>query len=200
MKEEKISLLNFTCRIIKNEKEGIPVIFLHGYIFTSDVWNEINALKHLEKNNIPFIALDMPYGQKSICEPKSSDPEINVKIVEKIVKNRKPVIVGASIGGYIALKYSIKNPVLGLVLIAPVRSLEKEMIKHYPLNAKVLIIYGEEDKIVSLKEMEKLVSLLKAKFVIYKNSGHPAYLSQPEKFKNDLLNFYKDLTSESLKN
>jgi len=191
MIEESIQIEEFTCRMLKGKGKGTPVIFLHGYLFTSDVWREIGALDFLEERNIPFIAVDMPYGAKSICEPKSGDTEDNLKIVEEVAGD-EPLIVGASLGGYIALKYSVKNPVKGLFLIAPVRSLENELIKNYPkLNMKTYIIYGEKDKIVSLDEMKKLSDLIKAKLIVYENSDHPAYLNQPSRFKNDLIEFYQ---------
>jgi len=190
MIEDRIQVAGFTCRMLRGEGKGSPVIFLHGYLFTSDVWAEIGVLDFLEKEGIPFVALDMPYGAKSSCKPKSEDPNLSVKIVEEIA-DRKPLIVGASLGGYIALRFSIKNPVEGLLLIAPVRSLEDNLVRNYPLKTKVFIIYGENDKIVPLNEMRELANLLKAELIIYENSDHPAYLNQPERFKNDLIKLYK---------
>mgnify|MGYP000722414946 CR=1 FL=1 len=194
MIEEEIGTGNFTCRIIHFEREGFPVIFLHGYMFTSEVWREIGVLDVLEGRKIPFIAIDMPYGMKSSCRPKSKDAEDSVSIVKEVVADSKPVIVGASLGGYIALRYATENPVKGLLLISPVRSLEEELLKGYDkLRGRVKIIYGQNDKIVPMEEMNRLSSILKAELIVYEDSGHPAYLDQPLRFTEDLLQFYDSL-------
>jgi len=196
MIEETVKIDEFTCRIIRsNNVSNTPVVFLHGYVFTSEVWREINVLDFLEKRGIPFIAIDMPYGLKSKCNPKTKDPNSNVNLVKKIIGDFEPIIVGASLGGYIALKYSLKNNVKGLLLIAPVRCFEEDLMESYK-NFKVTtyIIYGENDKIVSLDNMKKLSKLLNAKLIIYNNADHPAYLNNPSKFKEDLLELYKSVT------
>ena len=38
MLEKKIDLIGFECRAILNDATGLPIAFLHGYSFTSDVW------------------------------------------------------------------------------------------------------------------------------------------------------------------
>ncbi len=191
MIEEEIEVCNFTCRIIRSEDIRNPIVFLHGYIYTSDIWRDINVLSYLEEKNIPFIAIDMPYGLKSMCKPKTDDVELNVKVVERIVSNNKPLLVGASLGGYIAVRYSLRNPVKGLLLISPVRCLEDDLIRSYRnLNVKTYIIYGENDKIVPFEEMKKLSDHLNAKLIVYEDAGHPAYIDKPLKFREDLIELY----------
>lgn len=189
----------FRCRAFINSVPGVPVVFLHGYMFTSDVWRDISVLEVLEENNIPFLALDMPYGLKSKCSPRSRDPDENVVVVREAVhgvfgKGVRPVLVGASLGGYIALKYSVENPVLGLMLIAPVHSLEHDLVENYErIKVPVYIVYGTRDKIVKLEEMEKLASFFKkSRLIVYEGAGHPAYLEHPDKFKQNLLELYRE--------
>lgn len=185
----------FESRVIRSEKiSNVPIVFLHGYVFTSEVWREIGVLKMLEERGIPFIAVDMPYGLKSKCNPKTKDPDANVRLIERVIGKYEPVIVGASLGGYIALKYSLRNPVKGLLLIAPVRCFERELLEGYrKFNARVCIIYGKNDRIVSLRDMEELSKILNARLIVYENADHPAYLSEPERFRKDLLEFYTSL-------
>ncbi|WFO76363.1 alpha/beta hydrolase [Desulfurococcaceae archaeon MEX13E-LK6-19] len=202
MLRDILSLGRFRCRAFINNVPGAPIVFLHGYMFTSDVWNDINVLKVLEENNIPFLALDMPYGLKSKCNPKSRDPDENVMVVREAIHGIfgggiHPVLVGASLGGYIALKYSVENPVLGLMLIAPVHGLDPNLVKNYKnLKVPVYIIYGTKDKIVELEEMKKLASHFeRSKLIIYEDAEHPAYLTYPERFKQDLLELYREIHS-----
>ncbi len=192
-----LKINNFRCRAILNDVPGLPVIFLHGYSFTSEIWNEIGVLRFLEEKNIPFLALDMPYGLKSDCLPKEANPDVNVKIVKNAshcIFGDEFVIVGASQGGYMALKYAVKHQIKGLLLIAPVRTKEESLMQTYNiLKIPVSIIYGTKDNIVSLDEMDELDNrLANSKLIIYENASHPAYLHSPDDFKKDLIEFYNE--------
>ena len=177
--------------MISSKGKGTPIIFLHGYMYTSDVWNEIGLLRILEQRNIPFKAIDMPYGKISECCPKTSTAELNVDLVASVA-GRDPVIVGASLGGYIALKYSMSYPVKGMLLAAPVMSLQEELTRHYNrLDSKISIVYGDSDNIVPVNEMKKLSGLFGIDLKVYKNAEHPAYLDYPERFNQDVLDLYE---------
>ncbi len=190
MVEQRVNVDNLDCRMISGKGSGTPIVLLHGYMFTCDVWNEIGLLSPLEQQEIPFFALDMPYGAKSQCSSRSRDPELNVEIVEQVA-GEEPLIVGASLGGYIALKYSVKNPVKGLLLIAPTGGLEEGLMKSYrQVEIPKIIIYGEKDEVVSLEEMRELSKALGAELKIYEEARHPAYLDYPEKFTQDVQDFY----------
>ncbi len=198
MREEVLALGHYRCRALINDEPGIPVVFLHGYMFTSDVWRDINVLKMLEDNDIPFLAPDMPYGARSSCNPHTRDPEENVFVayeaIHGVFGSVKPVLVGASLGGYMALRYAVNHPVSGLLLIAPVGVFEEELVERYKgFGFPVHVIVGTRDKIVSVGEMEKFVGILpNAKLKVYEDAGHPAYLSYPERFKKDLMEFYRE--------
>ncbi len=174
---------------------GLPVVFLHGHSFTSEIWNEIGVLTFLEEENIPFLALDMPYGIMSKCFPKVTNPDVNVKVVKDAlhyVFSDELVIVGASQGGYMALKYAVKHPIKGLLLIAPPRTKEESLMQTYNLlKIPVSIIYGTKDNLVSLEEMEELDDrLVNSKLIMYDNASHPAYLNNPENFRKNLIELY----------
>ncbi len=196
MIEEPLNVRHHRCRAIYSNLPGLPILFLHGYNFTSDVWRTIGVLELLEKEKIPFLALDMPYGAKSSCSPHTRDPEENVLVVREAIYGLfgkiYPLIVGASLGGYIALKYAVENPVSGLLLIAPVYTSDEELVKRLgELKVPAMIIWGSKDEIVSRDEMEKLAELLEARLIVYEGARHAAYLDKPEEFKRDLLAFYK---------
>lgn len=194
MKEESINLNQFRCRVLSSSGEGPAVIFLHGFMFTSLVWREIGLLQLLEKEKIPFTAIDMPYGQQSECEPKSSDPKDNIDIVKQVA-GKKDIIVGASLGGKIALNYSLAHSAGGLFLVAPAGvANDKSLSKLKALTIPAMIIYGEEDAIVPIHEMNALSETLSAPLRMYKNAGHAAYLDQPEKFLADVVSFYRSIT------
>lgn len=200
MKVERIKLVDFECKVVRSDVKGgnAPIILLHGYRFTSEDWLDINVLSFLEKKGIPFVSIDMPYGKNTDCGKEEKNPETNIKIIKEISKDfEEIVLLGASLGGYIALRYAVKDPVKGLFLIAPTNSLQDDLKNKYGnLKANTMIIYGTADSLVPLGEMEELSGILDAEFKKYENSTHPAYLDKPEKFKEDLESFYREIESK----
>jgi pimeloyl-ACP methyl ester carboxylesterase len=145
---------------------------------------------------VPFLAIDMPYGLRSKCQPKSRSTETNLAVaseaIQRIFDSTVPILVGASIGGHIALKYAARFPVKGLFLIAPARALQKDLVQAFgSFNFPVRIIWGSQDNIISGEEMRILAGKLpNAKLIVYNGATHSAYKDQPELFKRDLLEFY----------
>ncbi|MFP4194389.1 MAG: alpha/beta fold hydrolase [Desulfobacterales bacterium] len=195
MKDEEVNINGFECRMIANNGEGPCVVLLHGYMYTSDVWNYIGLLRLLENKNIPFKAVDMPYGNINECFPRSADPAKNIGILAKICQP-DAVIIGASLGGYMALKYCTQHPAGGIMVVAPVMALQKELVLRYPqVSARVSIICGREDNVVRGEEIRRLGGQFGTGVNIYDNAGHAAYLDQPERFKDDVIRFYESIVS-----
>ena len=184
------------CRSFVNHVEGSPIVFLHGLSYTSEIWQRIGVFEALKEKQVPFLALDMPYGIKSECQPKTRNEASNVAFArEALVSNfdaKVPILVGASMGGHIALKYATQFPVKGMLLIGPGRALDDEFEKSFPLfRFPVRIIWGTTDNIISGEDMRTLSGKLpNAKLVTYEGAGHAAYVSQPERFKHDLMELY----------
>ena len=191
--EKTISVSGHKCGALYFAGSGVPIVFLHGLSYSKDVWQRIESTELLMEKRIPFLALDMPYGLKSKCTPKTRNPETNVSFVADAVKDAfgsaVPVLVGASIGGHIALRYATKFPVKGLLLISPARSMEDDFVRCYgKFNFPVKIIWGSQDNVVSGEEMRTLADKIpKAKLIVYNGASHSAYLNQPELFNQNLL-------------
>ncbi len=196
MLEKTLSIANHKCPAIINHASGVPIIFLHGYSYTSEVWHKTSILDLLKEKQIPFLALDMPYGIRSKCQPKTRNTEANVAVIKdavlSIFRDVPPVLVGASLGGHIALNYAIVNPVKAVFLLAPVRTMEERLIQAYnDFKFPVRIIVGSEDTIAQPEELRELMSKLpNGKLTIYEKAGHTAYLASPERFRRDLIELY----------
>ena len=196
MSEKTLDAAGHKCRAIYSATSGVPVVFLHGFSYTSGVWQRIGATELLTEKQLPFMALDMPYGLKSDCRPKTHDTETNVNVAHEAVRSVfgsvVPVLVGASVGGHVALSYAARFLVKGLLLVAPGRALEKSLVHAYgKFTFPVRIIWGSEDNIISGEDMRTLAGLLpNAKLLVYEGAGHSAYLAQPDRFKRDLLELY----------
>ena len=196
MSEKNLNIADHKCRAFIHHAASFPVMFLHGFSYTSSIWQRIGVTELLTEKRVSFLALDMPYGLKSECQPKNNGTEVNVAVAHEALRSvfgsETPVIVGASVGGHIALKYAAQFLVKGLLLVAPARAFEENLLHSYSkFKFPVRIIWGSEDKIVSGEDMRTLADMLPhAKLSIYQGAGHSAYIEQPERFKRELLELY----------
>jgi pimeloyl-ACP methyl ester carboxylesterase len=196
LKEKNIQAAGYSCRAFLHQASGVPVVFLHGFSYTSEVWQRIGILDVLSEKKVPFLSLDMPYGKKSECQPKTQNVEKNVafakEAIESVFESQIPILVGASMGGYTALNCAVQFPVKGLLLISPTRVLQEHLVQAYSrFKFPVHIIWGSQDNIVSGEDLRTLSNMLpKAKLITYEGASHSAYLSQPDRFKRDLLELY----------
>jgi pimeloyl-ACP methyl ester carboxylesterase len=196
MSEKTLNVAGCKCKTIVYQAPGAPVVFLHGYSYASSIWQRISIITLLTEKHVPFLAMDMPYGQKSECQPKSHDDQTNVTVareaVQSVFGSEVPVLAGASLGGHVALMYAAQFPVKGLLLVGPSRVLAEGLLQKYSqFKFPVRIIWGSQDNIISGEDMRVLAEKLpKAKLVTYEGAGHSAYINQPERFKRDLLELY----------
>ncbi|MCL2643293.1 MAG: alpha/beta hydrolase [Candidatus Bathyarchaeota archaeon] len=195
--EKKLNLNGYKCPILINKVPGIPIVFLHGLSYSIKIWQHIGITDLLDTKCIPYLAIDMPYGEKNLCKPKTRDIEKNVTLtydaIEHLFGNPiPPVLVGANIGGNMILHFATRFPVKGLILISPPHALEKNLTPTYN-NFKFpsTIIWGSEDTIIASEDMRTLTDKLpNSKLVIYQDAKHHAYKDKPEQFKHDLLELY----------
>jgi pimeloyl-ACP methyl ester carboxylesterase len=194
--EKTLNAADHKCEVLYSAVKGVPIVFLHGLSYTKDIWQRIGVTELLIEKRIPFLALDMPYGIRSRCQPKTRNTETNLAVVNEAFKNifdsTVPVLVGASIGGHIALRYATRFPVKGLLLVAPGRALTEDLLNSYiNFNFPIRIIWGSQDNIVSGEDMRTLANKLpNAKLLVYDGASHSVYKDQPELFKRHLLELY----------
>ena len=194
--EKTLNAAGYKCPALYYTSSGLPIVFMHGLSYTADIWQRIGVLDYLIKKRVPFLALDMPYGLKSLCHPKTRSQEKNIAFVNEAVKtvfgDEVPVLVGASIGGNMALRYAAKFPVKGILLVGPARVLEPDLVQVYGMfKFSTTIIWGSQDNIISSEDMRVLADKLpNAKLVVYDGANHSAYKDEPDRFKQDLIELY----------
>jgi len=194
--EKTLTTANHKCRVLYNVASGVPIVFLHGLSYTADIWQHIGLTQLLIEKHISFLALDMPYGMRSQCQPKTRSPQKNIdfakEAIQTIFSAEIPLLVGVSIGGNIALRYAMQFPVKGLLLIAPARALEPGLVQSYSnFSFPTTMVWGTEDNIVASEDMRALADKLpNAKLVVYDGANHSAYKDQPDRFKHDLIELY----------
>jgi pimeloyl-ACP methyl ester carboxylesterase len=202
MEETTLNVNGFKSQALINKAEGTPIIFIHGLSYSNEVWQRLHVTELLVEKKVPFLAIDMPFGIKNQCEPKSRDPTTNLNFIVDAIKTVfgeiAPVIVGASLGGHVALNYASKHPVKGLFLIAPAHAFQSTelMFAYTNFHFPVRIVWGAYDTVISGEDMRTLVDKMpNAKLLVYNGAAHSAYQDQPEWFKTDLLKLYASVTT-----
>ncbi len=199
LKEGYFGISGVEC--ITTYSEGdIPVVFLHGFRFTRNVWLEIGALQKTSELGYKVIAPDMPYGIRTDCSKHTRNIDLNVEIIRALLRQycreEQPVIVGASLGGRIALHYALRFPVRGLLLLSPAIKNEDPAWKiARRLNLPVIIARGAKD-FIPRNILQKLAKKLGGEYVEYPESGHTFYMSLKEKFLEDLETFLNKVINE----
>jgi pimeloyl-ACP methyl ester carboxylesterase len=195
--EKKININGYKCPALVNKVPGVPLVFLHGLSYSIEIWQRLGITDHLDEKHVPYLALDMPYGEKSNCKPKTRDVEKNVTFVYDAIENVfggpvPPVLVGASIGGNMALQFAKRFAVKGLVLVGPARALEESLVHAYSgFKFPSTIIWGSEDTLIGSESMRTLADKLpNSKLIVYQGAKHSAYKDEPQRFLRDLLELY----------
>ena len=130
----KINIKNLDINYIQYGK-GKDIILLHG-------WGQnIEMMKPLGDNfsdKYRITILDLPgFGESD--EPKNTwtidDYELMLEDFIKELKIKKPIIIGHSFGGRLAIRYSARNPIEKLVLFgSPCIRIQEAL----PLNVRIL--------------------------------------------------------------
>lgn len=99
--------------------KGTAIVFLHGFLENSTMWNSIT--KEFSKRN-KVICIDLLGHGNTECIGYVHSMELMAEAVEAVLKQlriRKSILVGHSMGGYVALAFAEKNSqkVKGLCLM-----------------------------------------------------------------------------------
>lgn len=102
-----------------DEGTGTPVILLHGFLENLSMWHDLTP--ELSKKH-RVICIDLLGHGNTACLGYIHSMELMAEAVEAILKHlqiKQSVLIGHSMGGYVALAYAEKNPknVLGLCLM-----------------------------------------------------------------------------------
>ncbi|WP_457573720.1 alpha/beta fold hydrolase [Desulfolithobacter sp.] len=168
---------------------GQDILLLHGMKFQAATWNELGTLEKLARSGYHAVALDMPgFGGSPACD--QDQDTVLAEFVRSAGLNR-PILVGPSMGGRIALEFAIKHPdmVRRLVLVGPV-GVEENQEHLSEIRVPTLVIRGSEDQISPPSSAQMLVSSVPdCQLVVFDGAPHPCYLDQPELWHSTLLDF-----------
>ena len=194
MIEHKLRIGDTDVHCIESDNEDERIfILLHGAHFNSEIWTKVNTLKLLETHGISFIAPDIPgFGLTQKSKIYSEASGLNRFILDLCThKSAKSlVLIGASMGGGIALSFAKENPPMvdGMFLVGTVGLDSPGMPEFLSLlNKPVELVWGSEDNVIPVsraREMSK--KLPNAKLFVIQGAAHPAYLTSPDVFNSHL--------------
>ncbi|WP_248724819.1 alpha/beta fold hydrolase [Seonamhaeicola sp. ML3] len=156
-----------------DEGKGSAVVLLHGFLENSTIWKSLAP--QISKNN-RVICIDLLGHGKTGCLGYIHSMELMAEVVEAVLKHlriRKSILVGHSMGGYVALAFAEKRPdnVKGLCLMnstsradSPEKKINRERgIQAVKQNHKTFIriaiknLFTKENQDIFSKEIEALI-------------------------------------------
>lgn len=163
---DKLNILNY--KIIGN---GYPVVFLHGFLESLEMWNYFNF-----ENNFTCILIDLPgHGNSKFENDSASSMSAMANEVSRIIDLlgiKEFGIVGHSMGGYV-----------GLELLSQDLRAEKMVL----LNSN---FWDDSD----LKKQDRLrvAEIVKKNKNLFLYEAIPNLFSHPEKFNSDVKKLIED--------
>ena len=152
---------------------GHPVVLLHGFLENHTMWSRVE--RELSKSN-QVISIDLLGHGKTDCLGYIHTMENMAEVVQAVLKYLeidKSILIGHSMGGYVALAYAEKYPhqVLGLCLAnstAEADSIERKVnrdraIKAVKQNYKTFVSIAVTNLFSQKSQQEIQPSILKVK-------------------------------------
>lgn len=169
--------------------EKRPVVLLHGMKFQAATWQDLGTLEKIADAGNYALALDMPgFGKSPACS--ADQDSVLDSFIDRLGRDGV-TLVGPSMGGRIALEYTINHPdkISGLVLVGAVGVQENE--GHLAdIAVPTLLVWGGSDQISPLANAELLDNKIeRSRKIIIEGASHPCYLDNPDAWHTALLDF-----------
>lgn len=122
--------------------KGLPVALIHGYLMSSQIWNEFTELLQLKYQ---IISVDLPGHGRSSSFPPVHSMDLMAETVKQVIQHEgiNPCyVIGHSMGGYVALA----------------------LLEYYPQLIKKLILLNThpfEDSEQKIAIRNRIISLMK---------------------------------------
>lgn len=151
---------------IRIQGSGKPVVFLHGFLESSTMWEYLQFPEHL----IQCIYVDIPGHGESSCllDDKPSIRSL-AKAIHADLFSRGIItfdIVGHSMGGYVAL----------------------ELARHVAFNPKVILLNSNfwEDSVEKKENRDRVISIIKKNKNLFVQEAIPGLFIRPTKYISEI--------------
>lgn len=172
---------------------GRAVVLLHGMKFQAETWRKLGTLDHLAGAGMRAVAIDLPGFGRSPAGPLAPGRILNALIKHGALS--RPVLLGPSMGGRVALEFCLANPELlgGLVLVGAVGVAENRG-RLGEIRVPLLAVWGGNDT-VSPPANGRLLAAEVPNCRLLEISGapHPCYLDHAPLFNREVAAFVAGL-------
>lgn len=176
------------------DRGGSAVLLLHGARFSSETWRELGTIELLARQGYRVLALDLPgYGAS---EASGSPADRLLGALIPLLFDRPVALVSPSMSGRFSLPVVSGRPsyLAGFVPVAPA-GIAAHLDALEGSRMPTLIFWGSEDKIIPLKDGQRLNrALSNSRLVVLDGARHPCYLDRPLDFHRELLQFLAGLS------
>ncbi len=132
----------------KIEGQGKPIVFLHGFLESSTMWEYLNLIDL----NIKKIYVDLPgHGKSSGSLPEFPTISCMAEKVNEIlltVPDREIIVVGHSMGGYVALELAKMNNSISKVILLNSNFWQDNHQKQRDRDRVIEIVKSAKDKFI----------------------------------------------------
>ncbi|MGC8675975.1 MAG: alpha/beta fold hydrolase [Candidatus Micrarchaeia archaeon] len=178
-------------------EQANKILLMHGYSFESSVWDRFGFVRFLKSIGYASFALDVPGFPNSRNKERMPESAM-LDMIEALIKNRiqkRPVLLGASASGHLALKFAEQNAnsIKAVIAVGPVGL---DSINLEKINVPMLGVWGSEDKISDPDDGVSRFESVGALTAILEGAGHACYLDKPEAFVAKIAEFLKSQANE----
>ena len=181
-----------TLRWLESGASGkTTIVLFHGATFRAELWQKLGTMRFFALRGFRTISTDLPRHGKS-TNVHFSKSEFLPHLL-KVIYSDHPVLMGHSFAGSYLFPYLTRHPesVGAVILVAPTGILEYRSDLHN-VTAPSLIIWGENDEMISVQQASLLEHLLpNAQLHTLKKARHECYLTAPEEFHTTIYNFLR---------
>jgi abhydrolase domain-containing protein 14 len=172
---------------------GRAVVLLHGLKFQAETWRKLGTLAHLAGAGIRVVAVDLPGFGRSPAGSATPFQVVN-SVIRQFALSR-PVIVGPSMGGRVALEFALAYPELigGLVLVGAVGVVENRS-RLGEIKVPVLAVWGGNDAVAPPAHGRLLTAeIADCRLLEIPGAPHPCYLDHALPFNREVAAFVASL-------
>lgn len=194
LKEEYDTFLGKRFRYLHSQAGGQKgILLMHGYSFYAEIWQECGLVDALERAGLYVVSLDVPGYPRSRSNFRLNQDEFET-FLDTIIDSlftAKPVLLGSSASGYLALRYSsLSSRIRAVIAIAPVNV---EDIDLTGVSVPVLTIWGTDDNVSSPRRAELIRKVKGSNVELIEGAGHACYLDKPDEFNAIIARFLKGI-------